>query len=181
MSRQLGTVPPGTSSTIMGYMNPVRDDSSTELGVFTDLLVESGLVTGEELAVAVEERAQSGGTIDGILLANGIIEPTALRAVLARAWNLPAINLARTHIDYELVDQWSDEVYLGENWFPVRDQANGTVLVATSRRPDDDRAGRIAALIEAPVEFVVVASVDITAAVARAVKRRARVRRGFLR
>jgi hypothetical protein len=165
----------------MGNMDTVRDDFSNECSAFTDLLVEAGLVTGHELAVATHERSHSGGPIDEILVAHGVIKPAVLRTMLARAWNLPAIDLARTHVDHELVDQWSDDLYLGENWFPVRDQANGTVLVATSRRPDIDRAERIAALIEAPVEFAVVASGDITAAVARAVKRRSRVRRGFLR
>jgi hypothetical protein len=48
---------------------------------------------------------------------------------------------------------WPARVYLSENWFPVRDQANGTVLVATSRIPDASGAERIAAVIESPVEF----------------------------
>ena len=83
-------------------------------------------------------------------------------------------------MDHELVDQFSDELYLSENWFPVRDQANGTVLVATSRIPDTARTERIAAVIASPVEFAAVASSDISAAVARAVKRRTRGRRSFL-
>jgi hypothetical protein len=156
----------------MGYMNPARDDSSTERGAVSVLLVESGLVTGAQLARAGDERAVSGVPIDEVLVSQGVIEASAWRTVLARAWNLPAINLARTHVDNELVDQWPDAVYLDEGWFPVRDQANGTVLVATSCLPDDDRSARIAALIGAPLEFAVVAS-------ACAARRRTRRRRGF--
>jgi len=115
-----------------------------------------------------------------VLVARGVVEPVALRSVFARAWNLPALNLARTHVDHELVDQWPDELYLSENWFPVRDQANGTVLVATARMPDTVRAVRIAAVIASPVEFAAVLSADISAVVARAVKRRRRGRRSFL-
>ena len=161
-------------------MDPESDDTSAECAAFADLLVQSGLVSTEQLARASVERALSGAAIDAVLVSQGIVEPVTLRSVLAHAWNLPALNLARTHVDHELVEQWPDEVYLSENWFPVRDQANGTVLVATSRIPDAARAERIAAVIEAPVEFAVVASVDISAAVARAVKRRTRVRRLFL-
>ncbi len=164
----------------MGYMNPESADIPAECTAFTELLVDSGLVSPEQLARAEDERARSGAAIDVVLTSQGVIDPAALRSVLARAWNLPTLNLARTHVDPELVDQWPDEIYLAENWFPVRDQANGTVLVAISRIPDDTRAARIASLIEAPVEFAAVVSVDISAAVARAAKRRARRRRTFL-
>ena len=163
-----------------GLMNPGSDDTSAESAAFADLLVESGLVSKGQLARAFLEHTLSGLAIDAVLVAQGVVEPVALRSVLAHAWNLPALNLARTHVDHELVDQWSDELYLSENWFPVRDQANGTVLVATSRIPDTARTERIAAVIASPVEFAAVASADISAAVARAVKRRTRGRRSFL-
>ena len=169
-----------TTVTQNGLMNPGSDDTSAESAAFADLLVESGLVSHEQLASALLEHSLSGVAIDAVLVAQGIVEPVALRSVLAHAWNLPTLNLARTHVDHELVDQFSDELYLSENWFPVRDQANGTVLVATSRIPDASRAERIAAVIASPVEFAAVASADISAAVARAVKRRTRGRRSFL-
>jgi hypothetical protein len=163
-----------------GDVNLESADTFPEFASFACLLLESGLVSGEQLARADHERAHSGTAIDTVLVSQGVVEPAALRSVLARAWNLPALNLARTHVDHELVDQWPDEIYLTENWFPVRDQANGTVLVATSRIPDASRAQHIAAVIASPVEFAVVASVDIAAAVGRATKRRARGRRLFL-
>jgi len=165
----------------MGYMDLESDETFPGFVAFEVLLVESGLVSGEQLSDAQAERVRSGAAIDTVLVSQGLVQPAALRSVFARAWNLPALNLARTHVDHQLVDQWPDEIYLSENWFPVRDQANGTVLVATSRGPDAPRAKRIAAVIDCPVEFVVVATVDISAAVARAVRRRAKGRRPFLR
>ena len=161
-------------------MNPGSDATSAEGAAFAELLVESGLVSTGQLARAFLEHSLSGVAIDAVLVAEGVVEPVALRSVLAHAWNLPVLNLARTHVDHELVDQWPDEVYLSENWFPVRDQSNGTVLVATSRVPGTVRAEHIAAVIASPVEFAAVASADISAAVARAVKRRARGRGLFL-
>ncbi|MFM9918166.1 hypothetical protein [Lacisediminihabitans sp. H27-G8] len=161
-------------------MNPESDDSFAERAAFADLLVASGLVSAKQLARASVDSALSGTAVDALLVSQGALDPVALRSVLARAWNLPVLNLARTHVDHDLVDQWPDEVYLSENWFPVRDQSNGTVLVATSRIPDAARAERIAAVIASPVEFAAVASADIAAAIARAVKRRSRGRRIFL-
>jgi len=164
----------------MADVNPESDDTSAECAALADLLVGSGLVSRAQLVSARLEHTLSGVAVDAVLVARGVVEPVALRSVFARAWNLPALNLARTHVDHELVDQWPDELYLSENWFPVRDQANGTVLVATARMPDTVRAVRIAAVIASPVEFAAVLSADISAAVARAVKRRRRGRRSFL-
>ena len=157
------------------------DGPSSEGIAFETLLLESGLVSRAQLARANNERDRSGVSIDTVLVAHGALEPARLRTLLAQAWNLPALNLARTHVDHDLVGQWPDDLYLAENWFPVRDQANGTVLVGTSRLPDTLRATHIAEVIKSPVEFAVVSSADISAAVARAVRRRSRGRRRFLR
>jgi hypothetical protein len=164
----------------MSYMTSERNDTSEECAAFNDLLVESGLVSSAQLARASIGRELTGAPIDSVLILHRVVDPDVLRSVLAHAWNRPAINLARTHVDHDLVDQWPDEVYLSQHWFPVRDQANGTVLVATSRIPDASRAEGIEAVIGAPVEFVVVVSVDIAGAVARATKRRTRGRRLFI-
>lgn len=161
-------------------MKPESDVSSSEGIAFVTLLLESGLVSSSQLARAEVEHAKSGLSIDAVLAAQGALDPVRLRALLARAWNLPALNLARTHIDFELVSQWPDQLYLSENWFPVRDQSNGTVLVGTSRVPDAPRATHIAEVIKSPVEFAVVTSADISAAVARAAARRTRGCRRFL-
>ena len=161
------------------WMHPDADETPLGSAAFAALLVESGLISDEQFAYAEAEHVRSGAAVDIVLVSQGVMEPAVLRSMLARAWNLPAIDLAHSHVDHELVNQWPDETYLSENWFPVRDQANGTVLIATSRIPNAQRTERIVAVIESPVEFAVVASVDIVAAVARAVKRRGRGRRLF--
>jgi predicted amidohydrolase len=66
------------------------------------------------------------------------------------------------------VRQWPGQRYIAEGWMPVRDQANGSVLVATARVPDTERAAHIADVLENPVEFAAATLSDIRAAVLRA-------------
>ena len=142
-----------TTVTQNGLMNPGSDDTSAESAAFADLLVESGLVSHEQLTSALLEHSLSGVAIDAVLVAQGVVEPVALRSVLAHAWNLPALNLARTHVDHELVDQFSDELYLSENWFPGsrpgerhrarRHLSDSGCLACRAHRCRDRLAGRV--------------------------------------
>lgn len=159
-------------------METSRDDPAAEDTVFAQLLLDSGLVTEGEMVTA---RGEAGGRsrIDEVLIAQGLIDSATLRRVMSRSWNVPVINLSRTHIDRELVDQWSSQIYLAEGWFPVRDQANGSVLVAICRHPRSVGADRITTLIAAPIEFAVTTSVDIATAAERVAKRRSRALRVF--
>lgn len=159
-------------------METACDDPTAEGIAFAELLLDSGLVSEGELALAQDE-TPAGGRIDSILITQGLVKSAALRRVMGRSWHLAVVNLARTHIDRELVDQWPTQTYLTEGWFPVRDQANGSVLVATCRRPESVGAERIAALIAAPIEFAIATSVDIAAAADRVAKGRSRMLRLF--
>ena len=133
-----------------------------------ELLIESGLLTAMQLQIATEAQGATGLHFDEILVARGVVAADVLLKVTARAWNLHPIHLARTHVDRDLVRQWPSRRYLAEGWMPVRDQANGSVLVATSRIPDAERTAQIAAVLENPVEFVAATSCDIRIAVQRA-------------
>ena len=128
----------------------------------SDLLVASGLATREEVAAAARIGSTLGEHIDETLIASGRIEPERLRKVMSLAWSLPSIDLSSGWIDEDLVRSWEAKTYLSEKWMPVRDQANGSVLVATARIPD---AARIEELLLSPVEFAVTTSADIRAAV----------------
>ncbi|WP_354566814.1 hypothetical protein [Glaciihabitans sp. UYNi722] len=149
-------------------MNTTEGDPPAQDAAFFELLIESGLVSAEELATVGATQPDSGLLLDEILVARGVIAADALLKVVSRAWHLPPIHLARTRVDKELVHHWPGQRYLAENWMPVRDQANGTVLVATARIPDPERAAHIASVLQNPVEFVAATSSDIRTAVLRA-------------
>jgi hypothetical protein len=63
-----------------------------------DLLIESGLVTQEQITSALETQSRLGGRIGDNLVRNGAITQSALDAFLHRIPAEPA-NLAATHID----------------------------------------------------------------------------------
>jgi hypothetical protein len=149
-------------------MTMAAGEPSAQGAPLVRLLLESGLVTAEQLQIAAEALPPTGLQLDEFLVVRGVVAADALLKVMARAWHLPSIHLARTRVDRDLVCQWPGQRYLDEGWMPVRDQANGSVLVATARIPDAERAAHIAGVLESPVEFAAATLADIRAAVLRA-------------
>ncbi|WP_394768308.1 glycosyltransferase family 2 protein [Lacisediminihabitans sp.] len=137
---------------------------------FAALLLDSGLITNDQLAIARAAKSKTGDHLDEVLVNLGMVDSTALLKVMARAWKVAPLDLTSTRIDRDLVRQWPAEQYLRENWVPVRDQSNGSVLVATAREPDAARSATIASVLESPVEFVAATSWDIRSAVKRSFK-----------
>ncbi len=137
---------------------------------FAALLLDSGLITNDQLAIARAAKSKTGDRLDEVLVNLGMVESGALLKVMARAWKVAPIDLTTTKIDRDLVRQWPAERYLLENWVPVRDQSNGSVLVATAREPDAAKSATIASVLESPVEFVAATSWDIRSAVKRSFK-----------
>jgi hypothetical protein len=138
---------------------------------FAALLLESGLANAAELEAAAEESSATGLHLDEVLVAKSVIDRAVLVRVMARAWQLPVIDLSVDRPDPDLVMEWPAETYLLGNWMPVRDQANGSVLVATAREPDVERSLTIERELGVPVEFAVATSADIRASVRRVLDR----------
>jgi len=128
---------------------------------FAELLVQSGLITQHDLALARAAKARTGSHIDEILVNQGIVSPPALRSVMARAWGLPVFDLHTTHHDSAFMHGWSGQMMLSENWMPLRREADGTVVVATARIPDLERREHIERTVGGPVMFGVATSWDI--------------------
>lgn len=89
---------------------------------------------------------------------------------MATAWLLPAIDLAKDRADRDLLAEWLPQQYVAGNWLPVRDKANGALLIATARKPDAESTARISGIVECPVEFAVATAFDIRTAVERATR-----------
>lgn len=136
----------------------VPSAQSTE---FAELLVQSGLITQHDLALARAAKARTGSHIDEILVGQGIVSPAALRHVMAQAWGLPVLDLHVSPHDSAFMHRWSGQMMVSENWMPLRREPDGTVLVATARIPDPERREHIEHTIGAPVRFGVATSWDI--------------------
>lgn len=62
---------------------------------------------------------------------------------------------------------------LEANWMPVRDQANGSVLIAIAREPVVERAPGIGTILASPGEFAVASSRAIRLAILAALEKAA--------
>jgi cellulose synthase/poly-beta-1,6-N-acetylglucosamine synthase-like glycosyltransferase len=143
---------------------------SVQSAAYADLLLESGLITAEQLAIARAAKAKSGSHIDEVLVALGMVDRQSLVRLAANAWRLKPIDLAKAQLDEALIRSWSGQMFLAENWVPVRTQGNGNILVATARVPDAERAAHIEQVLGAPVDFVVTTSWDIKTSLLRVFK-----------
>lgn len=140
---------------------------SVQSAAYAELLLDSGLITLDQLEFARAAKGRTGSHIDEILVSQGMVDATALVGVMARAWQLGVADLSAGNTDDLLARKWSGQMYLAENWMPVCALPDGGILVATARVPDADRAAHIAGVLGSSVEFAVATSWDIKNAVLR--------------
>ncbi|MEO5533703.1 MAG: glycosyltransferase [Pseudolysinimonas sp.] len=138
-----------------------RGVPSAQSVAFAELLLNSGLITREQLEFARAAKARTGSHIDEVLISLGMISTDELRSVMARAWGLPVVDLTTTSRDDQLIHRWSGQQMLAENWMPLRRDSDGVIRVATARVPDEARRAHIESVIGAPARFVVATSWDI--------------------
>ncbi|MCU1414059.1 MAG: ral secretory system protein [Microbacteriaceae bacterium] len=155
-------MPRGYVGANMGYMTTVGGLSASEASLVL-LLRDSGLASAKQLDDAALEAELSEFAIDELL----VLDPAELRAVMSHAWRIPVVDLATEWIDTDLVRRFEWSAYLEQHWFPVRDQANGSVLVATSREPEAELTAAIEEVVTSRVEYTAATSADIRAAVER--------------
>ena len=134
----------------------------TDSAAFADLLLQSGLVSPENLAFARQVKERTGAHIDQVLISQGLLDSESLLLVEAQSWGIHPIDLAAVKFDDELVRLLSGQTYLAENWLPIRRNDAGTVFVATARGIAPDRVARIRDLLGgADVQMVATTSWDI--------------------
>ncbi|MEQ1737775.1 MAG: glycosyltransferase, partial [Rhodoglobus sp.] len=134
---------------------------SVQSAAFAELLIESGLITEDQLAIARAAKAKTGSHIDEVLMSLGLVSPDVLRVLIARTWGLAPLEVANPHRDDELIRRWSGQLMLAENWMPVRRAFDGTIVVATARVPDAERRSQIEGHLGEPVHFEAATSWDI--------------------
>lgn len=129
---------------------------------FADLLLQSGLVSSENLAFARLVKERTGAHIDQVLISEGLLDSESLLLAEAASWGIHPIDLEAVKFDDELVRSGSGQRYLAENWLPIRRNDAGIVFVATARGVAPERVASIReALGGAEVQFVATTSWDI--------------------
>lgn len=71
-----------------------------------EIVLDSGLVTDEEFAIAVEESRRSGQSIENILIGRGKIPEEYFAELLSSYYDAPIVNLKKEaeHIDHEVLE-----------------------------------------------------------------------------
>ena len=129
---------------------------------FAELLLQSGLVSPENLAFARQVKERTGAHIDQVLISEGLLDSESLLLAEAASWGIHPIDLDAVKFDEEVVRRFPGQTYLAENWLPIRRNDAGVVFVATARGVAEERVERIRALLGgAEVQFVATTSWDI--------------------
>lgn len=141
-----------------GRMGKTRTPSK-QSEAFVRLLLDERLATPAQIAEARDVKARSGVHIDQTLASRGYLNDAALVDVISRVWRIERAQMAE--IDGEFARQRSGQLYIAENWMPLRELADGRALVATARVPDDERSEHIATTLGRDVVFVAATSAQI--------------------
>jgi cellulose synthase/poly-beta-1,6-N-acetylglucosamine synthase-like glycosyltransferase len=131
------------------------------------VLVDRGLITREQLAWALGVQQRTGSRLGAILVSSGLVRRLDLYRTLAAAWRHEFLDVAAADPDPSLLTGLTARRLTDEGWIPVRHEADGAVLVATSEEPSTSRRQGIEGVLGAPVRLVITTDWDILHAVRR--------------
>jgi type IV pilus assembly protein PilB len=102
--------------------------SSIRIG---DLLIQEGLITKEQLDMALKEQKQSGTRVGYNLVKLGFVPETELTKMLARQYKMPAVDLSKFQVDPKIAKLIPGEMALKNLVLPLkRDGRTLTVAMA---------------------------------------------------
>jgi cellulose synthase/poly-beta-1,6-N-acetylglucosamine synthase-like glycosyltransferase len=108
--------------------------SSTRLG---DHLVQRGLITEMQLAVALQQQERTGERLGRLLLILGSIRRLDLGRALAELWQLPFITITPDGVSPAVAQRFPLEATLKFRAVPIRDDGT-TLTVAVADQPSTD-------------------------------------------
>ncbi|MCC5828002.1 MAG: type II secretion system ATPase GspE [Phycisphaeraceae bacterium] len=97
----------------------------------TEILLERGLITSEQLAAAMDLRKKDGIRADRALIRLGFVTEEELLKVTSETLSIPMVNLAEESIEVETLRSLPAKLVFKKHLVPVR-QHDGTLTVATS-------------------------------------------------
>jgi hypothetical protein len=141
--------------------NPPRPAGKERIG---ELLIKAGIVTGAQVAEALELQSREGGKTFENLIKLGHLDKTALHEFLSRQPGIAAINLANYTIEQELVQLVPKEMALRELVLPI-DRLGKLLTVAMACPLDGNTVEEIEALTGLRVKAMLCKLDDIHKAV----------------
>ncbi|MFC1807270.1 hypothetical protein ACFL0T_02750 [Candidatus Omnitrophota bacterium] len=85
-----------------------------------ELLIEKGLITQDQLDVALDEQKTTKEFLGGILINRGSIEEKDLLQALSDQYDMPFVPLDNTYIDWDMVKGYSSSLISDHRCFPIK-------------------------------------------------------------
>jgi type IV pilus assembly protein PilB len=133
-------------------------DEKVQLG---QMLEESGLLTQEQLKMAMDFQKSVGGKLGAIIVKLGFIEDQTLTNFIARQQGIPVVNLDELVVPENLFKRIPKKLIDKHHMVPIRFH-DGVLTVATSDPYDYEAIEEIQLAIDQRVELVLAARTQIT-------------------
>lgn len=116
------------------------------------MLLDSGLLTSEQLKMAVEFQKSVGGKLGAIIVKLGFIEDQTLTNFIARQQGLPVVNLDELVLPENLVKRIPRKLIEKHHVMPIR-YHDGVLTVATSDPFDYEAIEEIQLAVDSRIEM----------------------------
>ncbi len=125
-----------------------------------ELLVKKGLITDDQLSMALVESRRSGDVVGRILIREGWVYESELARVLAEQWSIPYVNLALIGVDRSALALLPPEIGRRCAAVPVRFFGH-ELRVAFADPSDPDVVADVQTQIAAPIQPAIAELSDI--------------------
>jgi len=142
-------------------------DEKVQLG---QMLQESGLLTPEQLKMAMDFQKSVGGKLGAIIVKLGFIEDQTLTNFIARQQGIPVVNLDELVIPENLFKKIPKKLIDKHHVVPIRFH-DGVLTVATSDPYDYEAMEEIQLAVDSRVDLVLAARTQLTRTITEMVNR----------
>jgi MSHA biogenesis protein MshE len=131
------------------------------------LLVREGLISHEQLELALIDQQGTGLRLGELLVQWGWVESGAISRALAEQYEMEFFDLDAAEFDPEAVDRLPAREARTRNAIPVCFLEDGSILVGVADPTDVGACDELRSLLGGPVRLVVVDQVELHRALAR--------------
>jgi hypothetical protein len=145
-------------------MRPAEKPAWLPLG---SLLVREGLISNEQLELALIDQQETGLRVGELLVQWGWVESAAISRALAEQFELDFVDLDTENIDPEAVARLPAREARSHNAIPIRFLEDGRLLVGVADPTNVGSCDELRSLLGASVSLVVVDQTELHRALAR--------------
>jgi hypothetical protein len=132
-----------------------------------DLLVREGLISNEQLELALIDQQGTGLRLGELLVQWGWVDSAAISRALAEQYDLPFVDLDAAEIDPGAVARLLARDARSHDAIPIRFLDDGRLLVGVADPTDVGACDELRSLLGAAVSLVVVDQTELHRALAR--------------